>query len=142
MTETGRTGTGARNPGAGKTGDTRGGDGGDGGAPDAMTEALSNITRMQAAALGPMHWMGPAGMEAFTATVREMSEFVSHRLARDFDTQRALLESRTLEEVQQVQTRALTEAFEDYRAESERLAEIARRFVESAATLPDTGRTD
>ena len=142
MTETGKTGTGARKSGAGETGagktrDTRGDS-----APDAMSEALSNISRMQAAALGPMHWMGPAGMEAFTATVREMSEFVSGRIAKDLDTQRALLGSKTLDEVQQIQTRALTEAFEDYRAESERLAEIARQFVESAATLPETGRKD
>jgi hypothetical protein len=135
MTKTGETARGAKKPG--------GGAGAEGaGTPDAMTEALSNLTRMQAAALGPLHWMGPAGMEAFTATVREMSEFVSRRMAKDLDTQRALLESKTLEEVQQVQTRALTEAFDDYRVESERLAEIARHFVETAASLPETGRKD
>ena len=105
---------------------------------DAMADAVATATRMQAAAMGPLAWMGPAGMEAFNATVTEMSDFVGRRLHKDIETQKALLTCRTLEEVQAVQSSAVREAFEDYREETERLAGIARRFVEDATRLPDT----
>jgi len=97
---------------------------------------MATATRMQAAALGPLAWMGPAGMEAFNATVTEMSDFVGRRLQKDIETQKALLTCRTLEEVQQVQSGAVREAFEDYRDETERLAGIARKFVADATRLP------
>jgi hypothetical protein len=105
---------------------------------DPITEAMSQMARMQAATFGPMSWMGPASVEAFQATVQEVSEFVSQRLQKDLDTQKALLGSRTLQEVQQIQSKALQDAFDDYRVEAERLSGIARSFMEHAArTRPD-----
>ena len=103
---------------------------------DAMAEAMAQVARAQAAAMGPLAWMGPAGMAAFNATVTEMSDFVGRRLHKDIETQNALLSCRTLAEVQEIQSAAVRDAFEDYREETERLAGIARKFVEDATNLP------
>jgi hypothetical protein len=106
-------------------------------AGDAVAEAMANVTRVQAAAMGPLAWMGPAGMEAFNATVTEMSDFVSRRLHKDIETQKALLTCKTVDEVQEVQSSAVREAFEDYREETERLSGIVRKFVEDSTRLPE-----
>jgi len=105
-------------------------------ATDTVNDAMSAMTRMQAATMGPMNWMGPASMEAFQATIQEMSDFVAKRLQKDVQTQQALLSCKSIEEIQDIQTSALREAFEDYREESERLTGIARKFMQEAVALP------
>jgi len=92
---------------------------------------------MQSVALEGAGRMGTAALEAYGTTLKEMTDFVTRRLQRDLSTQQALMSCRTFADVQEVQSKAMRDAMDDYRAEGERLAEIARDLM---ATASDTAR--
>jgi hypothetical protein len=102
-----------------------------------LADPLASATRMQSVALEGAGRMGTAALEAYGTTLNEMTDFVTRRLQRDLSTQQALMSCRTFADVQEVQSKAMRDAMDDYRAEGERLAEIARDLM---ATASDTAR--
>jgi len=102
-----------------------------------IADPVASAARMQTVAFEGAGRMGTAALEAYGTTLKEMTEFVTRRLQRDLTTQQALMSCRTFADFQEVQSNAMREAMDDYRAESERLAEIARDLM---ATASDTAR--
>lgn len=95
-------------------------------------DPFGTMAEFQKAGLGPMNWMSAAWMEAMTEMGREMTEFVTERIQKDFATQQQVINCKDIEELREIQTNFVQCALEDYRAESEKLAEISNRFMEAA----------
>ncbi|WP_246107397.1 phasin family protein [Puniceibacterium confluentis] len=75
--------------------------------------------------LSPAARMGTAWFEHVAVLGSEISSFVAERIKEDVKTQHALLNCKSLPEVQRVQAEFLQKAFDQYQAETGKLIEMS-----------------
>jgi len=88
------------------------------GAP--ATSLCAAMHAMQEAVLGPLGWLTPVWVEHMQAVGHDLADFVAARIRADARTQQRILRCRTVDELRDVQTRFISEAFEAYAAETGR----------------------
>lgn len=104
----------------------------DGFAPD----VLDTLAAMAPAA----SWMTPAWIDTMTELGSNLASFVALRFKEDLDLQQALLQCRSLAEVQHVQAAFLQKAFAQYQAETGKLITATGRMA--AELHPDAAKSD
>lgn len=72
----------------------------------------------------PAAWMGSAWFERVAEMGNEVTTFLAERIKEDVKTQEALLNCKSLREVQQVQAEFLQKAFDQYQAETGKLIKM------------------
>lgn len=97
-----------------------------------MVEAMM---QMQRASIEPMHWFGTAWLSLTSDLGAELAEFVAARIKEDIRTQHQLLHCKDAAEAQVIQAQFLETAFEQYTAETGKMAEMSQTIL---ARLADT----
>ncbi|MCB1313411.1 MAG: phasin family protein [Sedimentitalea sp.] len=103
----------------------------------ASDEMIAAMGRMMA-----FNPMGEAALKVWFDMGTEALRFMSARMQKDLETQKAMLSCKSLVELQKVQADFYSKAMEDYRSEMTRLAGIlsAARGEELEEILPKTKR--
>lgn len=96
---------------------------------DPAAVIMSAMTDWPNAGLGPVNWMGTAWVEGMSKIGNEVTRFVSERIQEDLETQKKVLACRDPAELQSIQMAFLTKAFEQYSAETGKLAEMNREMM-------------
>lgn len=86
----------------------------------AATSLCAAMHAMQEAGLGPLGWLTPVWVEHTQEVGHDLADFVAARIREDVRTQQRILRCRTVDELREVQTKFISEAFEDYAAETGR----------------------
>lgn len=84
--------------------------------PDPVSAALTTMV-----ALNPMHEIA---LKAWFEMGAEALKFVSSRMDQDLQTQKAMLNCKSLEDVQKVQAAFYTKAIDDYNSGASRMMEL------------------
>ncbi|MEH6645979.1 phasin family protein [Sulfitobacter sp.] len=84
--------------------------------------------------LAPTAWMGTAWFERVADLGSEITTFVADRIKEDAKTQHALLNCKSMVEVQHVQAEFLQKAFDQYHAETGKLVELTGQMAEDLQT--------
>ena len=97
----------------------------------------------QLRALNPM--VGVVGMAGWVEMVKESSQFFPERLEKDLEAQRELLKCKSVEDLLRFQSNFYRDAFEQYTAEYQRLAQLWSRSMSAGlreATVPSARNYD
>lgn len=90
---------------------------------------IDNVTVGQQEAMETANAAGAAIFDGLGRVQREIATFVADRVRQDIETQRAFLNCRTLDDVQEVQRRFIRSAMEQYAAETTRLMSLGREIM-------------
>jgi hypothetical protein len=94
---------------------------------DPMAQMQEMMTQWQGMGLGGMNAMGTGWMEAMSDMGREWLQFVSDRVAKDVDFQQRMLQAKSPQDVQKIQTEFMQAAVEDYTRETGKMVELSRK---------------
>lgn len=106
-----------------KKSDTSKAQGGD----DPMAQMQEMMTQWQGMGLGGMNAMSTGWMEAMSDMGRQWLQFVSDRVAKDVDFQQRMLQAKSPQDVQKIQTEFMQAAVEDYTRETGKMVELSRK---------------
>ncbi|WP_412506823.1 phasin family protein [Roseovarius sp. SYSU LYC5161] len=97
------------------------------GTDDPMGQMQAMMAQWQTMGLGGMNAMGTGWMEAMSEMGREWLQFVSERVARDVAFQQQMLQAKSPQDVQKIQSEFLQAAVEDYTKETGKMVELSRK---------------
>jgi hypothetical protein len=98
-------------------------------AADAATATIESLTASHQDAMRNMETAGAAVLDGLTRVGREMTEFVSERIRQDMEAQQELLRCRTFGDFQQVQSRFMKAAVDQYAAEATKLMKLSGEMM-------------
>jgi len=81
----------------------------------------------------PMMAVNPAVASAWIGVFAEGTRFLAHRLRKDLETQKAILQCKSATDLLEVQTRFYETAIQEYAAEVMRFSEMVMRAAEETA---------
>ena len=99
-------------------------------APDAL-EVMAAV-----APLAPVAWTSTAWMDAMTKLTTAVTSFMAERVKEDIQTQQALLQCKSLTEVQHVQAEFVQKAVAQYQAETGKLIEVTTQLANDLHVKP------
>lgn len=101
-------------------------------APDAL-EVLAAV-----APLAPVAWTSAAWTDTMTGLCGAAADFMAARVKEDLETRKALMQCKSLAEVQHVQTAHLQKAFAQYQAETGRMIAMTSKLAIDLKAVPAT----
>ncbi|MDD9724069.1 phasin family protein [Roseovarius sp. SK2] len=106
------------------------------------TETPDTTYQANAGMVAAMAAFSPVAMTAWFDMVQESMRFMSERLEKDLEAQRAMLACKTPQELMQVQSDFMKKAFTDYTEETRRMMEMmgVAMKVDIKDTAPTTRR--
>lgn len=99
-------------------------------APDAL-DVLAAV-----APLAPTAWASQVWIDNMTRISSEIASFMAERISEDIQTQQALMQCRTLSDVQHVQAAFLQKAMAQYQAETGKLIEMTSQLAADLHVRP------
>lgn len=88
-------------------------------------DAINAMTKLHDAGFGNMMGMGTAWIEAFSDMGAEVVSFVADRIKEDVKTQHEILHCKNAAELQEVQTKFMQKAMDQYKAETGKLVKMS-----------------
>ena len=107
-------------------------------ADTATTDTLGAMLKLQEDSLAPLRRMGSLWLEASADMGVELATFLADRIREDVRTQHEVLHCKDPSKLQEIQTRFLETAFEQYSAETGKMVERSQHPIEQL-TKPDEG---
>ncbi len=99
--------------------------------------SMSATAELQKMGFGSLAWLGAGWVENMNNLNTEVLQFISDRVKEDIRTQQEILHAKDLTEVQEIQTRFMRDAFDQYAAETGKLIEMSNDFLAQLSTKPD-----
>lgn len=84
---------------------------------------------LQKMGFGPIAWMGVEWCNCMTEMGSELMQFVADRIKEDVKIQHEILNAKDVGQVQEIQTRFMTKAFDQYAAETGKLIEMSSDMI-------------
>lgn len=104
--------------------------------PVSGSDPTSDIATLQALGFHRMTTFGTAWIELLSDMGSEVVSFVAQRVKEDVKTQHEILRCDDLAELQEIQSRFLKKAMEQYSAETGKLVEISQKILSSEKKKP------
>jgi hypothetical protein len=105
-------------------------------------DLLGAMAEMQRAGLGSLNCLGVARLEAMGDLRAEVALFIAERINEDLGTQHEILHCTNAAELQQVQSRFLQKAIDQYAAETGRIVELGNQLWANAVGRSSTATSD
>ncbi len=97
---------------------------------DPASAMMATFVEFQKAGLGPLQWLGTAWLENMGDLGGELSQFMAERIREDVKTQHEILHCRDAAKLQEIQSRFIQKAIEQYTAETGKLVELSHTFMD------------
>jgi hypothetical protein len=99
----------------------------------ATDDVLHAVVAGQTEAVQAVESTGHAMLEGMAKVQQEVVDFVSTRIRHDMETQQEFLRCRNFDDLQEVQTRFVQTAMEQYAAKSKQLMQLGSEVVQRSA---------
>ncbi len=104
-----------------------------------MPDWMAPWRQMQQAAFDPLRWVNTAWLESALEANEELKEFLSRRIKEDIRTQHEILNCKNPAALQEIQTRFIRKALEDYAAETGVMIKMGQAFVKKMSRNGEDG---